>query len=247
MWTAANLRPVHRRIFTPLAAALSAALLGAGCATFSDNDAVARVGDVEFSSDELRARVDELGAPPDEALDANAVRQTIDTWIGEQLSATTDPALAAELYPQGLLAAGSTCFEVIVADTEQGGADALAQLQDGASWTEVFTTYNIDPALAQDEGRFGCVPANEIPIGSGNPFVDGLTELRGDARLNFVEIPGEPTVYAVTRLIPFDELGPEDTPIVFANLPLGSREIDIHVDPRYGTFDSSSGTVVALG
>ncbi len=250
--TAANLRPVHRRppILTSLAIALTGALLGAGCATFSDNDAVARVGDVELSADELRERVDELGAPQDEALDANAVRQTIDTWISEQLSGAPDPALAAAVYPQGLLAAGSICFEVIVAESAERAAEALDQLQAGASFGEVFAAHNIDPALTQDEGRFGCVPGNQIPVGTGNTFVDALTEIDDRNRFNTAEIegnPGEPSVFAVVRFIPFDELGPEDTPTVFANMTVAARGIDVYVDPRYGTFDSASGTVVALG
>jgi hypothetical protein len=235
---------------TMLAVAVAGATLGSGCTTFTDNDAVARVGDVELSSDELRARADASDAPRGVALDANFVRQEIGSWVDEQIAAGVDPAVAAATYPQGLLVSGSVCFQVIVVENVQSAADGVDELLAGADFATVFAARNIDPSLATEEGRFGCVPADQLPLGTGNAFVDALAGLDSDSEFAWVELPAnpdEPVLGAVIRFLPYEELGPDETPIVLANLPADAQEVDIYIDPRYGTYDAAAGVVVALG
>ena len=243
-----SVRAVNRRLTILLP--LVATVLGAGCATFTDNDAVARVGDVEFSSTELRDRADERGAPQDEALDANAVRDEIAVWIDSQLPTDNDPILAAATYARGVKASGSICVEVLVVDSQDEVAAALEELNGGVDFGVVFATRNIDPSLAAEQGSLGCLPAQQLPFGIGNPFVDSLLELDTEhpyASVELVGNEGDPAVYAVSRFVPFDELGPEDTPVVVESLSADALGIDIYVDPRYGIYDELSGNVIALG
>ena len=225
-------------------------MLGAGCTTFTDNDAVARVGDVEFSSTELRERADARGAPQDEALDANAVRDEISAWIISQLPTDNDPILAAASYARGVRASGSICVDVLVVDSQDAVAAALEELNGGVDFGVVFATRNIDPSLANDQGSLGCLEAPLLPFGAGNPFVDSLLDLDAEHPYGSTELvgnEGDPAVYAVSRFVPFDELGPEDTPIVVQSLTPDALGIDVYVDPRYGTYDELSGNVIALG
>ncbi|NND75979.1 MAG: hypothetical protein HKN44_13330 [Ilumatobacter sp.] len=232
---------------TLLAVAVLGATFGTGCTTFSDNDAVARVGDVELSSERLRDRVDARGAPQGEALDANAVREEIGAWIGEQVAVGVDPGLAAAAYAQGLFASGSICFEVIVVDSTEAAAAALDELRAGADFAAVYGERNIDPSLDGTTGRFPCVPENQLPLGTGNTFVDSLVELDDGNRLTSVQLDESGAAHAVSRFVPYDELGPDDTALVLANLNVDLDGFDIHVDPRYGTYETSVGAVVPLG
>ena len=75
-----RMRRVPRRALAPLALML----LTAGCTTFSDNDAVARVGNVELSRAELDDQLAELGLEAtDEAVPAAFARPSISSsWPG---------------------------------------------------------------------------------------------------------------------------------------------------------------------
>lgn len=235
---------------TLLAVAVTGATLGTGCTTFSDNDAVARVNDIELSSAELRERADARGAPQDEALAADAVRQEIGVWIDEQLVGATDPAVSAETYEQGLLASGSICIALIIVTNPQEAADTVDELNAGADFATIFGERNIDPSLDADQGRVGCFAVDELPLGSGNTLVDSLLELDQDNPYTFATLPGnagEPDAGAVSRFIPYAELGPDETPVVNSNLPSSATDVDVHVDPRYGTYDATARLVVPLG
>jgi len=59
---------------------LAAALLTAGCTTFSDGDAVARVGDQELSTDELEVYRRLVGGTPENVDDAELSRNAISIW-----------------------------------------------------------------------------------------------------------------------------------------------------------------------
>ena len=54
--------------------AIAAATLTAGCTTFSDSDAAARVGDVEYTHDELVTELEELGATEEQLVVADVAR-----------------------------------------------------------------------------------------------------------------------------------------------------------------------------
>jgi hypothetical protein len=77
---------VNRRLLTIL---LPLAAVAAGCTTFSDNDAAARVDDTELTTEVLEELVvlipDPQSGAPGEPEDANAVRNALTFWIQTQV------------------------------------------------------------------------------------------------------------------------------------------------------------------
>jgi hypothetical protein len=237
---------VNRRLLTILLP-LATASLAAGCTTFSDNDAVARVNDVELSSEMLRARLTEIEAPTDVALDANQVRQDIAAWIRSE---SVDPSQAEAAYANGAEASGTVCPQVIVIDALGAAESAMADLEAGADFDDVSAVRNIEPLYAGESNRLGCIPTSDLPFDNGDPFIDALRTLTAQSPYALVSLPpqpGSPNVYVVTRLTPFNELSPEEMAVVLQNAPVNSQDIDIYVDPRYGAYDPETGVIDGLG
>lgn len=230
--------------------AIAAATLTAGCTTFSDSDAAARVGDVEYTHDELVTELEELGATDEQLLVADIARGQVGNWVNEQVAQISDPLLAEAAYAKGLFESGSICLNV-VATASPADADAVVvQLSGGTSFAEVFAASNVDPTLAQSDGRIGCLAISELAIGVDNPLVDSITTINADDPYAVAVLPGptpDEDLYVVSRFIPYDELGPDETPIVAAALSADALGVDIYVDPRIGTYDSESATVIPLG
>lgn len=235
------MRPVNRPITTIVAAL---AVLATGCATFSDNDAVARVGDVELDA---QALADLVGGPDDGepvAVPAARARTEINEWIRGQVT-NTDGAVDA--YEDGVGASGSVCVDVMVVDSSETAQGVVSQLDEGADFEILFQEFNVDPSLPAP--RFGCVTAQEIADNAGNPFADALLTLDAASNVSTVEVqtqPGSPPLLIISQWIPFDQLSAQDQSIVTGNLPVDTEGFDIYVDPRYGTFDPVAG-VVPLG
>lgn len=243
------MRAVIRRARTLLAVAATGALLGSGCTTFTDNDAIARVGDIELSSEALRERAAARGAPAEGALDGDAVRQEVGAWIDEQLVGMIDPQQAAASYADGLIASGSICVQVIIVDPADAPA-TVGDLRAGADFATVFAQRNIDPGGEATGGRVGCLALRDLPLDAGNPFVEALFDLDDTNRITVAEIPGSgggQPIAGVIRFIPYDELLPDETPVVFANATATSGDVDVYVDPRYGAYDAATGAIVPLG
>ncbi len=243
-------RAVKRRPSIALLVVVVAAL-SAGCTTFSDNDAAARVGDVEFTHDELVAELEELGATTDQVAQADIARGQISAWVAEQVTAAADPALAADAYAQGLLASGSICLDILAVATQADADAAVTDLTDGTPFADLFASANIEPSLAESNGRIGCLPLTELALDAGNPLVDSITEVNAASPYATAFLPGDAAagaadLYVVSRFIPFDELGPEDIAIVAGALPADALGLDIYVDPRLGTYDAATATVIPL-
>ncbi len=230
--------------------AIAAATLTAGCTTFSDNDLAARVGDAEYSRDDLVAELEELGATDEQLAVADIARGQVGVWIAERVAEAADPALAEAAYAKGLFESGSICLEV-VATSAQTDADAVVvELEGGTSFADVFAASNVDPALAQSNGRIGCLAIAELAIGVDNPLVDSITTINANDPYSTAVLPGatpDEDLYVVSRLIPYDELGPNETPIVNGALGATALGLDVYVDPQIGTYDSATATVIPLG
>lgn len=97
-----------RRPLRALLLAIPLAITAGGCGTFTDNDAVARVGDTELGQDEL---ADLVPAQPDAESEDNstAIREIISAWI-------TTSVLTEDLAAKG----------VVVSDTERAEAKTAA-------------------------------------------------------------------------------------------------------------------------
>lgn len=236
---------MNRRLLTILLP-LAASTLAAGCTTFSDNDAVARVNDVELSADSLAELV---GAPDGVAVDANAARVQIQAWVQEEVGRFADPTKAPDAYRKGVQASGSVCIQVAVVDTEEIARNGVADLEGGVEFATFFAESNVNPAIA-DEGRLGCAPGSELPFGEGDPLIDSLLSLSAVSPYSIATLSSGtdlPDLFTVSRFVPYDELLDADRQVVADSLTADALGIDIYVDPRYGTYDSLSGSVLALG
>ncbi len=94
---------MHRRLLTillPLVAVTGLASSVAGCSTFTDSNAAARVDDTELSADQLADLVSVLGA--DDPTNGDVVRNAIQLWVlvevaRAQLEADGTPVTSEEL------------------------------------------------------------------------------------------------------------------------------------------------------
>jgi hypothetical protein len=232
------------------------AAFGAGCSTFSDSGNVARVGDVSLSADDFQTQLTDAGAPDDQLLPAEAVRAQITTWIQEQVAAGDatgiDPDTAAALYDAGVESGGTICVSGIVVETEDTAARIADDLAGGADFAELLAEENLDPSLGDVGGDIGCITRDQITEAGDVEFVVVAGGLSADdpiATAPLFDTVGNEFAWVVLAFRPFAELTPADADSVIAALDNAARlaDADVYVDPRYGTFDASTGQVVALG
>jgi hypothetical protein len=244
----ASLPHVLRRPLTILL--LPLALVGvAGCTTFTDNDAVARVGDVELGRSEFEQQLAELGVTDQDVLSLDPVRSEITRWIQTTL---LDDDQLGELYDAGPAESGTICLAAIVVEDEETANAARAELDNGAPFIDVFEANNIDGSLAAEGGSLPCIGAADLQASAGVPLVDAANELSAaepTAVVPLLDAADQVLAHAVIMFRPFADLDATDREAVAASADLSSAAIgvDVYVDPRFGTFDASTGQVVALG
>jgi hypothetical protein len=232
------------------------AALTAGCATFSDSNNVARVGDVTLTNDDFQAQLTELGAPGDQLLPADAIRAEITTWIQEQVaaddSAGVDADEAAALYDAGIEASGTICISGIVVETEDTANRVADELVAGADFAELLAAENLDPSLGDAGGDIGCITSDQLTEAVDVQFVQVAAGLSADDPVAVSALfnpDGDEFAWVVLAFRPFAELSAADADTVTAAIDSAVRlaDADVFVDPRYGTFDAATGQVVALG
>jgi len=239
-------RGVLRRSVTVLFA-VGLMAVTAGCTTFSDNDAVARVGDTELTREAFETQLTDLGVTPTDVISADAVRGEITNWILEQLAAlpVDEEALAAD-YDAGIDTSGALCVAAMVVADEATAAEVQGELEDGAAFADLFAANNLDQQLATTGGALPCLTAADIEAADGVPFLDVAVGLDATNRSGFaplVDEAGTEVAWVILEFRPFAELTAEDV----AEVSSGRATADVHVDPRYGTFDQLSARVVPLG
>ena len=103
--------------------------------------------------------------------------------------------------------------------------------------------------LAQSDGRIGCLTIAQLPLGVDDPLADSIAMLNANEPYATAIIPDagpDGDLYVVSRFIPYNELGPDDTPIVARALGADSLGLDVYVDPQIGTYDNATATVIPL-
>ena len=248
---------VRRVIRRKLAIALPlAAVFLAGCSTFSDSDNVARVGDAELSSDDFQATLSSLGAPDDQPLPGDAVRAQITTWIQEQFAAEDAPGIgadeAAETYDAGIDSSGVSCISGIVVADEETAIRVADDLAGGADFAELLAAENLDPSLGDVGGEIGCITSDQAAQAADVEFVQLALTLNADQPRGAAPLfdpTGAPLGWVVIVFRPFAELSATDADVVTSTIDAAIRaeNADVYVDPRYGTWDPTTGQVVALG
>ena len=243
---------VLRRSPTILATILlpaTVAVLVSGCATFSDSDAVARVDDVSLTSDEFDARLLELGVTADDVVLLEPVRAEIGNWINQQLAAGVD---VAAIYDEGPATSGVVCIKAIVVADEATAGGVLADLDGGTPFADAFTENNLDQSLAATGGAVQCLGPQDIELNTTQPFVvaaAGLTPDEPAATAPLFDQTGAEVGWVVLAFRPSDELEADEVDQLagLVDLTDAAADADVYVDPRFGTFDPETGTVVGLG
>ena len=247
--TVGSVPQVLRRSLTILLP-LSIALVATGCTTFSDSDAVARVGDVELTRDEFDATLTELGVTGDDVVPLDPVRAEITRWINEQLVADLD---VAALYDEGPASSGVACISAIVVEEEATADAALTDLEGGTDFVDVFTANNVDPSLVATNGDIPCLSPDDIANNAAStPFVAVAATMSPDepfATAPLLDTTGAEFAWVVLSFRSFEALADTEVEqlVGVIDVSAAAADTDIHVDARYGTFDPETGTVVGLG
>ena len=239
---------VNRRSLT-IAVPLALAVLASGCTTLPDNDVAARVDGTELGQDEFEQRLAAAGITTDQAVPLDPARAELTLWIQSQL---VDAADVAAQYDAGPAVGGSICLSAIVTETEAEAETAADRLREGDDFADVFAAANIDPTLVAETGALPCITSLDLDAAAGTPLIDAATTLSADtpvATTVLLDNADQPVAWAVLEFRTFDQLAPADIEFVTASVDLGdaAADADIHVDPRYGTFDAELGQVIALG
>ncbi len=260
-----SVQRVNRRLMTILLP-LAAASLTAGCTTFSDADAVARVGDTELSASELDELLTEQQFPDEARNDLGLVRPVISAWIEqtavenglfspELIAAIPDDQLLG-LYGQGIGVAGVTCVRLLVAASPEAGDAAAARLRSGDDFIDVFADVNTDVDLAGVDGEAGCFDLNQFAgVEPQPPEIAALftvNEANPVASSPSANADGTAAGLVIVHRGAAD-LAPDDREQVVelirqvGGVSLVVEDLDVYVASRYGTFDVASASVVPLG
>jgi hypothetical protein len=159
---------------------------------------------------------------------------------------------ARELYETGVDGSPVICIAAVTTANLEDANAVLAQINGGLAFEDAARQSSTDTVIAEAGGIVrGGVNGDEecLDPATVNPAV--VTALKGTP-------VGQPiaadldTFSAVLMLRPFDELLPESQSLVATTVvPQDQLDAlvdaaDVYVDPRYGRWDPSSGSVVAL-
>ncbi len=243
-----NLRHVYRRSLTILLP-LALAAIASGCGTFSDNDAIARVNDTELTQDDFEQQLTDLGVTDQDVVQLEPARAEITRWIQSEL---IDGDQIAALYDSGPATSGVVCLQAIVVEDSAAAAETVAELESGTAFEAVFQAANIDPSIAADLGAVPCITSADLESPEEIPLIEASLQLSAANPLGaapLIDASGNEVAWAVIVFRPFDDLAFADIDVVTASVDVSSElaDADVYVDPRYGTFDKSTGQVVGLG
>lgn len=231
-------RPIFRiALFAATAVALS------GCATFTDDNLAARVGDAELSYDEFSDRFSQTNETDGDRIDADRGRAIVSNWIALELAR---PSGIVDLYAEGPIVSGVLCPSVVgVADGTAANA-ALAALRGGADWGQFVADTNPEAAL---DGRIECLPTTELGeaanqlsvMEADNPY-GALTFPDGSGAV-VIRMQQVSDVNGFELLRAYQTIDPELVEIIVAS----ATDADVYVDPSLGSFDAERFGVAPLG
>ena len=257
-----------------LAAGLLVVAVLSSCSSPSSpgSDVVASANGVELSSEQLRALVpDTTGASNGEA-SRTAMTQWIQVAsVGHDMSTITDAATlqseasaaalelaapflpaAGDVYAKGLAGSPKVCLGAVPIAAATDPQEVIDAMTGGLSLADAATKYSSDPAFVQSGGVLTfqdgttCVDPAQL-----NP--DVVTQM-GDA------LPGEPVLVqlgngqAIVVIRAFDTLAPNEQLSISPDVQQQVaeefnsqlRDAEIFVDKRFGRWEPSSASVVAL-
>lgn len=203
----------------------------------------------------LRSDLAAAGIPlPDDADDveltaagldasANAAFTEWQTLPPPDIDATTLEAM----YSSGPVESSIACTAHILVETDAAANEVLARLSDGDSFADLAVEYSIDPGSGQLGGVLPCSSTGAFANTYIPEFVDAVLTAEVGDPVGPVE---SQFGYHVIVVRPFADLADGELDAVLAEpavrFELLTTDLDVFVDPRYGTFDGVRG-VVPLG
>ena len=183
-----------------------------------------------------------------DALRELQIRQysVVNTW-SETPSEPIDDEALAEIYAQGPAASGIACSAHILAETEAEASEVLELLAQGAEFDGLARERSIDSGSAVAGGFLGCMRTAEFT----QMFIPEFVEAGLNATIG---VPVGPVAtrfgYHVIVIPDFDSVADEPLADLLGDpqsrFQRAARSADVHVAPRFGTFDPATG-VTALG
>lgn len=249
------------------AGALVAALSFSSCSTFDHSDVAATVNGHELTRDQLDTLASELVATvPDDASRADVYRTTLTGWVqlvlmegpsyqgvpadAASAGARQEAAFAALvrepsdgqwLYEAGPQRTQMACLSVIATDDPAGANDAAAALADGQQFAEVLARYNKDESLAASGGVLstdGTDCASVDALAARGIPAESITDLAIGESSGSLELPGREGLFIVIRHREWSEVSPEWQDLFTRGaFPASSREGDVSIASRFGTWD----------
>ena len=245
------------------------------CATVDRNTVAAEVGDQTLSPEaaEELAAPDDAVATGDQLREqlTKWIRVTVLESSTGTPAAAAPPATSAELdsryadaiselagdeakelYETGVAGSPVICIAAITTATLEDANEVLALLSTGTSFADAARQHSTDSVIAEAGGivRGGENGDQEcLAPATVNPAVVAALEDTPVGQPIAAELE---TFSAVLMLRPFDELLPESQALI-AGAVVSQDQLDalvdsadVYVDPRYGRWDSATGSVVAL-
>jgi hypothetical protein len=237
------IRPVR------LAAIALVAAAATGCATFTDDNIVARVGDAELTSDQLVALMTEVpdqsgvsGTQVEDRAPAELARFAISNWITLR---GLDASGVLDRVHEGLTSINMACLKVMQPSDSLQAQAILDRLEGGEDWDAVLAA---EVPEAVDRDRVQCLDVSTLPPS----LAESLGGLSSTSPYRIVEDGGQSIVISVQA---DDELMGQEMlqalqtiePDTVAKIFIDLQDADVYVDPRYGSFDARRLSVVPLG
>ncbi len=200
----------------------------------------------------LRADLAAAGAPIDdvegeltnESLTAS-VTESFTLW--QQTPPTPIPNSEVRAhYELGPVESNIICTAHVLVDDEATADEVLERLEGGDGFAEVAAEYSFD-TTATNGGNLPCGTTTDFAAQYVPEYVEAALAAE-------IGVPVGPVLsqfgYHVILVRPFDEVAQEELDGVLATPQLrfdfASSNLDVYVDPRYGSFNASSG-IVPLG
>ena len=159
------------------------------------------------------------------------------------------------MYEDNPESTGMLCMRHILVETEADANQVLADLDAGADFATLAAERSIEPAAAETGGALGNAQNDCIPIQTVlQSFDPGFTAGALEARVGVPSAPVESSFgWHVILHRPWDEIAqsvialhrPGDTGgYLFDGYVVAA---DVEISPRFGTWDSASGSVLPIG
>ena len=202
----------------------------------------------------LRADLDRLGAsaprPDNDELTTASLQESFTIAFGAWQA--TPPQTFSEdewsrFYSRGPVESGVTCTAHILVETEAEAFTVLDELDSGVPFAQVAAVRSIDPGSKDSGGVLPCASTGDF----ANSYIPEYVEPALAAEIGVPVGPAQSQYgYHIILVRPFESIDSAELEALLTNptvrFELASTDLDIYINPRYGSFEGARG-IVALG